>query len=593
MPSGGPYIRFSDLYDRKPSGEEVVDLIEDLDCLHTVLLLTRLTTQLRHALFQRDEGDLAWIQGFFAFNFLDDDVKARIESRVKNFGAVRPACHPLQLFNLLRLSLGLCRGCIRPDVDETARKRLGKALLMENDLLLTSVEEQRILVGEDDDRRLDLMVQMLAPMELLNPTPPRHLLVRGFVLYHKLLRDGALCQTIRQQCRGLQILEEFEKQSGIHLYKWLNLLVATWTHFMHPTQTQLTADSSLFILNPAVFLAHSKVKDSDFRALLNAVSISFEALQLEMAQQRPVDPRVDLVPIKARPLCQINEYAITCLDTALLVEKMFAGVHWLIHDGLNTQQERRHLFSAWGLLFEKYVGWLFAGLQGRHGNVFLSDISWKNGDKSFDGLLLKGHIIAVMEYKGGFLRQDAKYALDREKTLADIESKYVAKGCHQLALHLERMFPSGRPRPRFVCGGSSADHIDMEIPEAVKSVMPILVVQDAALSGLLVNWWLNKRFQEELACRQVSTDLRILPLTVIQVDELETMVESAESGDFDFTGTIERRCSDDPDMLSQLQDFLFAAKGFPTERSERFEEIHARDQKQLIEYLFFTGELSD
>ncbi len=98
------------------------------------------------------------------------------------------------------------------------------------------------------------------------------------------------------------------------------------------------------------------------------------------------------------------------------------------------------MFSAWGLLFEKYVGWLFAGLQGRHGNVFLSDISWKNGDKSFDGLLLKGHIIAVMEYKGGFLRQDAKYALDREKTLADIESKYVAKGCHQLALHLERMF---------------------------------------------------------------------------------------------------------------------------------------------------------
>lgn len=593
MPSGGPYIRFSDLYDRKPSSEEVVDLIEDLDCLHTVLLLTRLTTQLRHALFQRDEGDLAWIQGFFAFNFLDDDVKARIESRVKNFGAMRPACHPLQLFNLLRLSLGLCRGCIRPDIDEGARKRLGKALLMENDLLLTSVEEQRILAGEDDDRRLDLMVQMLAPMELLNPTPPRHLLVRGFVLYHKLLRDGALCQTIREQCGGLQILEEFEKQSGIHLYKWLNLLVATWTHFMHPSQAQLTADSSVFILNPAVFLAQSKVKDSDFRALLNAVSISFEALQLEMAQQRPVDPRVDLVPIKARPLCQINEYAITCLDTALLVEKMFAGVHWLIHDGLNTPQERRHLFSAWGLLFEKYVGWLFAGLQGRHGNVFLSDISWKNGDKSFDGLLLKGHIIAVMEYKGGFLRQDAKYALDREKTLADIESKYVAKGCHQLALHLERMFPLGRPRARFVCGESSADHIDMEIPEAIKSVMPILVVQDAALSGLLVNWWLNKRFQEELACRKVGTDLRILPLTVIQVDELETMVESAESGDFDFTGTIERRCSDDPDMLSQLQDFLFAAKGFPTERSERFEEIHARDQKQLIEYLFFTGELSD
>jgi hypothetical protein len=49
MPTPRAFITYRDLYDRRPSAEELQELLKGLNAFNTVLLLTRLSTMFRHA----------------------------------------------------------------------------------------------------------------------------------------------------------------------------------------------------------------------------------------------------------------------------------------------------------------------------------------------------------------------------------------------------------------------------------------------------------------------------------------------------------------------------------------------------------------
>lgn len=107
--TGGAYIPYSELYDRKPATTEVVELLQGLSRLHTVLLMSRVNTHLRHALQSPGRDELNWIQSFLVRNFIDDPTLGRLRERFPNAQMRdRPIFHPLQILNMLRLATQLC-----------------------------------------------------------------------------------------------------------------------------------------------------------------------------------------------------------------------------------------------------------------------------------------------------------------------------------------------------------------------------------------------------------------------------------------------------------------------------------------------------
>jgi hypothetical protein len=186
MPTPRAFITYRDLYDRRPSAEELHELLKGLNAFNTVLLLTRLNTMFRHASVSPEKRDSTSFQMFFGQHFLDTETQQRLQQRFGAQNAVhRPLCYPLQLLALIKLSLVVCEGGddARPDISDVCRHRLGTACLMMGDLFLSPEEFRNINEGAPDDRRRQLMVQFIPQFEIDNPTKLRNLLFRSYAMY--------------------------------------------------------------------------------------------------------------------------------------------------------------------------------------------------------------------------------------------------------------------------------------------------------------------------------------------------------------------------------------------------------------------------
>jgi hypothetical protein len=224
MPTAKVYITYSELYDRRPTADEMHALLKGLNAFHTIVFLSRMSTMLRHAALSPNQQDVGSFQRWFAMVFFDEETKVRIEGRFGREQADRrPTCHPLQLLNMIKLSCLYCEGSDDARVDTSDRHRhdLGTACLMMNDLFVTPEEVQDINVGPHDERRKQLMVQSLAQIELGNPTSLRNLLFRSYAMYRIALQDTTLLDQIKKECGDLDIEREFEEITGVPIMHWL------------------------------------------------------------------------------------------------------------------------------------------------------------------------------------------------------------------------------------------------------------------------------------------------------------------------------------------------------------------------------------
>ena len=444
VPIAKVYITYHELYDRLPNEEELHGLLKGLNAFHTVVLLCRLNTMLRHSVLSPNKQDSVSFQRWFATHFTDEETKRRIESR---FGSQnpdrRPLCHPLQLLNMIRLSLVLSEGEVdaKPDVSETHRHKLGIACLMMNDLFVSPREVENISEGTHDERRKQLMVQSLASIEVGNPTELRNLLFRSYVMYRVALQDSLLLSRIEKECGGLDIEREFEQVAGMPLMNWLSLVFGVHIALAIHTQEEFLDKPEIFIMNRKNFVAHGAISQSHIDSFFNSLSLNFDELRKEVRKERPVDERLDLVPFKSKPLLETAANNYACVDFSLVTEKLHNGPYFLLST-LLPKNDRWRIHNAWGLVFEACVNWLLKGLDGTDDAVFYPDTFWQDGTRSFDAVLLKKKVVVVWEYKGGFLRQDARYSGDVATFMADLDLK-VSEGCLQLARNIGALFPEG------------------------------------------------------------------------------------------------------------------------------------------------------
>jgi len=185
-----------------------------------------------------------------------------------------------------------------------------------------------------------------------------------------------------------------------------------------------------------------------------------------------------------------------------------------------------------------------------------------------------------MEFKGGFLPQDARYSNDLQKFMDALEGR-IGAGCHQLARDIGALFPEV---------GAGRRLQDVTIPPDTLRVLPVLVVQDLMLRAPFINYFLNQRFQSERLLYPVRRGLEVLPLSVVQITDLETLVEMAEALDLDVMHFFHRRTQMDGEMLSDVQYFVSQIPEYRTSgESERFHEIFDKSLKEMSAMFFKDG----
>jgi hypothetical protein len=580
MPVAKVYITYSELYDRRPTAEEMHALLKGLNAFHTVVFLSRICTMLRHAALSLNKQDAGSFQRWFAMVFFDDETKGRIEKRFGSEQADRrPICHPLQLLNMIKLSSLFCEGGedSRADISEFQRHNLGTACLMMNDLFVTPEEVQDINLGTHDERRKQLMVQSLAQIELGNPTSLRNLLFRSYAMYRIVLQDPVLLARIRKDCGGLDIEKEFEKLTGVPIMHWLSLVFGVHTALAIHTQEEYLNRPDIFIMNRKNFVAEPAISQTHIDRFFDLLSLDFNELCVEVRKHRPVDERLDLVPFKAKPLLKTAQDNYVSSDFSLVTEKLHNGPYFVLST-LPPSDDRWRMHNAWGLVFEAYVNWLLRSLDGQDFAVFRADTYWSDGSKALDAVLVRKKVVVLFEHKGGFLRQDARYSGDVTAFMSDLDLK-ISEGCIQLARDIGALFPEH---------GVPKQLRDVVIPADAFCVLPVLVVQDPILKSPFVNYFLNQRFQLEKENFRANSSVKVLPLNVIQVTQLESLVEMAETLGLDFIDTMHRRCNMDPVMGVDLQDFI--SQTIPEARqmrcSRRFEEIMQRSDDEMSRILF-------
>jgi len=116
--------------------------------------------------------------------------------------------------------------------------------------------------------------------------------------------------------------------------------------------------------------------------------------------------------------------------------------------------------------------------------------------------------------------------------------------------------------------------------------LPVLVVQDHGLRGLFLNWWLNKEFIRMMRSHTLRTEIEVLPLNVVNIQELETLVDSVESASFDFIYALHHKAVRDPEMVDDLQNFLLGFPGYGVRRSKRSLSVLKEIKKEMFSYLF-------
>jgi len=572
----GVIFSYSDVFDRQPTKEELIAFIEKIPLRHAAFVISRINLALRYAM--QEKGQFGKVQELLIAAHIDDEILGLFKARFPTVKCdERPVFLPQSLLSVLRIVVTHCDPVPPPNAenDESVRYAIGRACLMMNSLLFTSDEGKALKSGTEDDRRTELMTQTIAGFELINSPKADHLMPRLQVMYRMLLRNPSVTSRIALECEGFDFEREFIELVGLPLDRWLFVIFAIYAYFLNGANP-LDPHPEYMLISPGTFCGESGITQAELETVLATISIPTAELKSAIENETSTDPRYDFVAFRSRPLLSVEEGKLLPADLAFIVEKCHTGVQWTIHDKLPIKR-RQTLFNAWGVLFEEYVHWLLEGMRTELPIKYIRTPKWKNTKvESFDGILLQDQVLMPAEYKGGFLSRGARYSGNSRNLLTELDAKF-APGCDQLAEKIGALF-------------AEDDTVRKELEELpldhFRSIVPVLVLQDHIFRVPFLNWYLNKKFQERLRYSRLRAGVFVRPLTVINIQDLESIVHSVEGANFNFIYALHHRTIRDERVLSDLIDALRQFPQFGKATSPRIKKALEDAQADWSSYLF-------
>jgi hypothetical protein len=579
---GNTYIRHSDLFD-----EQVVPLprlkkqLRRFNLSNALFHVSRMNVLLGFQRMLREGREaMQKLQGHLVNNYIDDEI---LEGKLKPlFGpSKRDECSVFtrqQSLALLRLIAQECKDSetMMADGQTPGGYLLGRCCLAMNDHLLSKREERDISEGTDLKRRKHLAIQLAPLLELYNPPRLDRSVVRAEVIFSELLNSERMKAIAQRELRGFDLAKAFLEATGLSIdqYKELCLGIISWI-YGHSAE-EMIADANLFTFQRAQFIGESKIDAKDFDRYLSLDSIKVSAIKSHFKnRQVKLLPHFDYVLFRSRPLIELDTDNFICADSCFAVEKLSSGIYWTIIDSLKGA-DKQSAFDAFGYLFELYVNRLFAKTASGE-IVFISSPKYANGESSFDGIILTGSQLLVLEYKASFMRIDAKYngkirnfENELDKKFGIDKTKRTEKGVAQLAKHIERLFHR-HPDARYHI--AELDKLLCDSYTKIEKVTPVLVVQEPFLRFHIIEELLSKRFRRILKKREISNGVKVAPLAVLDIDTLEELAPNLVAGDFTLAQCLNARAYRDPDYKQFWPEFI----------SDHFEQIGKREDRDVSE----------
>lgn len=514
------YPTWKEMFGVRPSHDELLQEIRQFDKTHTAWFISRLNMLLALGRFHSQE--VIPIQKLLLGLLIDQELLDKLK---KTFGTERiderQPFHSLQFLLLLRLVLLEAgkTGSKRPDSDQDAGHALGRCLLMANDLLssekgLKAIRSDR---ASEMRRRLALLLQVGPGLEVNNPPDIVAGVARSEMLFGDILK--------KTKC-SLDIPTVFRTQTGIGLDEYVDFIFGTLAYYFAFKWEQVMENAGLACVNTKTFFA--KIQPAATRWWQIEQTTADKLIQ---TLQVPNDLKTqhDFIAFRRTPFLQVAPDNAIPVHLGFVQEKLEVGLFWAIFNSLHTAEERSSLFTDWGHLFENYVNEILASSFAGGGEVFIASPKFADkNEESFDGVVVAGDHLFVLEYKGGFLKADAKYAEDEAALMDDINKKFGKNqdgGLHQLAKKIGQVFCSNPARRRSIEGVDTSK---------VNVVVPILVVQDFFVGSEIVHPFLWEVFGSLKRTQSLERRIMIVGPLVLSVGDVEMLRPYLKSAKMSF-----------------------------------------------------------
>lgn len=262
-------------------------------------------------------------------------------------------------------------------------------------------------------------------------------------------------------------------------------------------------------------------------------------------------------------------------------------------DEAQQQDRKNFLRRYWGDVFEVYVndrlGEAFPPSRGRFFRSPMYDRPKAKKDKqAFDAVLDFGDALVVMEHKGKYLKLEAKYSERREVLLPDLDERF-GKGVRQLADNIEQVFNIDEARRGELSerdgAGNPVRSFVGEDGRRVRTIYPVIVVQDFSLRIGFANRWLRNLFAAEMRKRSLDPSL-IRPLSLLTIEDVENVLPYLDS--LSFTDVLEEYAKEHEPLYTFEYIFreLRARRGVARRPDERFEgrlrELHEELKSMFV-----------
>lgn len=416
----------------------------------------------------------------------------------------------------------------RPDSDREASYALGRCLIMANDLLSSDegIRAIRSKRPSQNRRRLALLLQLGSSFEVNNPPDIVASVARSEILFGEILR--------RTRC-SLNIPAVFREQTGIELDQYVDFIFGALAYYFAFKWEQVMENAGLACINTKTFFAQDQSAAAKWWQIeQTTVGNLAQALQV----RNNLENRHDFIALRRTPFLEVAPDNAIPMHLGFVQEKLEVGLFWAIFNSLSTPQGRSDLFTDWGHLFENYINEILSSSFVGQNELFIPSPKFSDrNEESFDGVVMAGNHLFVFEYKGGFLKADAKYAEDEDAFIDDIQLKFGKGedgGLTQLAKKIGQVFSSDLRKRRSITGVDS---------NRASVVVPVLIVQDTFVSSEIVHPFLYEVFGSLKRKQDFDRRITVVGPVTLSIGDVEMLRPYLKNGKISFRECIMSRIS--------------------------------------------------
>jgi hypothetical protein len=604
-------ISYSEIYGHKPTDKQFGELLSSFKTGPTFLSLAMWDLMLSFA--EGDGEKYQYLQYFFIRNLVRQDRQEQaLRAAALGSEFPRPVFGRWQLLALLkRLLLETTgKGEQDPRHDDGARRSLGDACLMLNDLLFTEEQMARLekKEGEDERERIhdELMTQWFPQSELIHVPDVFQAVARNDEYINIFDRRAAEFGF----SDGQTLAQRFERLTGLDIRQYLRLYFGIYvlhSHLEDKHPDEINADPGIINFDTERLFSNmdfgAEEKDRFFRRAVTDLPSLIEGVRRDTASGRAW--QFDFTTFRDHPLVSIpgNERGFTCIAYPFLIEKLASGIyHTILNSWPEGDPERGRFQGYWGKVFEQFVN---DRLREEYPPSALANQFYANpyfnkkkncSIEVSDAALDYGDSLVLMEHKGGYLSLDEKYSDDAGKLLAGVDEKFgLNKAVKQLSRGIGMLFnEDGEKRDTF----SELDErrrpvhtFNGDDVRRIRKVYPVLVVQDFSMASGFMNRRLRQQFAMKLREYGLSQNVRVRPLSLLTVENLENILEHL--GEIRLTDFLDEYADERHQPLSTFNgifnDFL-KARGADHKRRYKWSVTRGREFLDSIMKKFIVSE---